>query len=57
MTIKTTYLMGFKVPDDWEALQRFEESVDLKEWKKIETTGFIYYKQENNCVIEESKWE
>ena len=43
MIVTNKFEIGFRVPDDMDALQDFESSNDLSEWSKSESTEYIAY--------------
>ena len=44
MIITNIFEIGFRIPDDMDVLKEFEESNDLFEWSRSESTGYITYK-------------
>ena len=45
MFLTTTYVMGFKIPDDHKLHEEFLAEEDVSEWEKTETSQYIYYKK------------
>ena len=45
MFLTTTYVLGFKIPDDHKLHEEFKAEEDLSEWRKTETTQYIYYEK------------
>lgn len=44
MIITNIFEIGFRIPDDMDVLKEFEESNDLFEWSRSESTEYITYK-------------
>lgn len=44
MIITNIFEIGFRVPDDMDVLREFEESNDLFDWSRSESTEYITYK-------------
>ena len=43
MIFTNRYEIGFRIPDDLEILNKFEEENDLSDWIRRETTEYITY--------------
>ena len=43
MIITNKIELGFRIPDDAEVLNKFEEENDLSDWIRRETTEYITY--------------
>ena len=43
MTVTNIIRLGFHIPDDVEAMRKFEAENDLSDWMRIETTESITY--------------
>lgn len=44
MIITNIFEIGFRIPDDMDVLKEFEESNDLFDWSRSESTEYITYK-------------
>lgn len=44
---KFTQVIGFKMPEDANALSKFMEEEDGKEWKVSQDTQGVYFKKES----------
>lgn len=45
MFLTTTYVMGFKIPDDHKLHEEFLAEEDVSEWKRTDTSQYIYYEK------------
>ena len=44
MIVTNEFSISFRIPDDMDVLKEFEESNDLFEWSRSESTEYITYK-------------
>lgn len=47
MNVIISTLIGFSIPEESEAAEKFEAENDMTEWTKEETTFLVMYKKTN----------
>ena len=55
MIITTSYLIGFKLPEEYQLALDFKKQHEYSDWIESMDTQYIYFKQMKTCTVEEGK--
>lgn len=51
MLITTITTIGFKLPEEYKAMERFKIENDMNEWRKDEDTIYTYFTRTTNNIV------